>query len=740
MTPPSTSPLSPRPETPTRLAGRLDQVVGRIRLLALLSGLGRLVGLAALILIGTYAVDRALDLPLGVRAALSLLLLGLMAREAWLRLLAPLLRGPGRLEAARLVETGLPQLEGRVITAWQLGASNDGSLQQAVFDQAEAEAGRLDLRTVLDPRPSWRQAARGGGLAVLLLVLSFALDPHAGVFADRWTFGDVPWPRRTHLQLQVADRGPAHVRQADGSLVAARGGVLDVEAAFEGEDPERVELVVLGADGTRTTGMGADARGTYRGHVNLREGDRLVSVRGGDDAGEDDAARVSLLVIEPPRLRDPEFVLEPPAYLAEAPRTVGPEGLVVTEGTAITLRGVADGEVESAELWLTSRGERIDLEVDTSTSPARVSGRFLADSSETLFVKLLGEQGLSAPEPIHYALLVTPDRAPTVRMFSPGRSDVKVTAQAVVPFAVIADDDHGVEVVTLVTAAGASATFTPDARLPGHQRLLIDLSADDTRSPGSYRVEAVDGRQLGDLGPQRAVIEGRRVDVVDDAEVQRLLADRQLRLKEAFLAIRDRQQRALETTDALLEDPPVADDPDLVAVVVSQHQVGTRLERETRELCTIMEETILNRLDPGPGAAALLERRLLDWMLRPVDDTFGAEAWTALASDYEAGAFGRLDLVGRLLDMSAIALRLVAEDGPAAHELLSQARRDPSEANLTGARAAQARVAASLDRLLERMDEWEDYQEVLALVKALIDDQAALRQRTQQVLSQRRSN
>jgi hypothetical protein len=33
------------------------------------------------------------------------------------------------------------------------------------------------------------------------------------------------------------------------------------------------------------------------------------------------------------------------------------------------------------------------------------------------------------------------------------------------------------------------------------------------------------------------------------------------------------------------------------------------------------------------------------------------------------------------------------------------------------------------------MDEWEDYQEVLLLLKGLIDDQRSLRARTQDVLS-----
>src|SRR5262249_44252349 len=150
--------------------------------------------------------------------------------------------------------------------------------------------------------------------------------------------------------------------------------------------------------------------------------------------------------------------------------------------------------------------------------------------------------------------------------------------------------------------------------------------------------------------------DGRRIDVVDESEVQRLLADRQLRLKEAFKAIRERQASAQEAVGVLAAAPPPADDPELVAAVGAQNQVTSRLTRELPELCGVTEDTIRTRLDPGPGAAAVLERRLADWRGAPVDESFSPAAWRALSADYTAGKFGRLDLVGRLLDMAGVAI------------------------------------------------------------------------------------
>jgi hypothetical protein len=152
-------------------------------------------------------------------------------------------------------------------------------------------------------------------------------------------------------------------------------------------------------------------------------------------------------------------------------------------------------------------------------------------------------------------------------------------------------------------------------------------------------------------------------------------------------------------------------------------------------LCAILDETLFNRLDPGPGAAGVLKQRLDDWAAAPADEAWSPAAVRALAQDYAEGRFGRLDLVGRLLDMSAIALQLEQEASPEAHRLLGEARARPDAATLAAARDGQQRVVAGLDLLLQRMDEWEDYQEVLLLVKSLIDDQRGLRARTQEALS-----
>ncbi|MCB9899503.1 MAG: hypothetical protein H6825_15970 [Planctomycetes bacterium] len=719
-------------EAPPTVRRRLDQVVRRIRLLHLVAGVSRVVAYAIGLLVLSYAADRLLDLPLGVRAALLVAALLFVGRETWRRVIRPLVRGPDRLAAARLVEGVLGDFEGRLVTVLQLEAGGPGSLEDKVHQEAAAACESVDLRAVLRSRPSWLELLRASGAGLVLTLLLVLVEPYVSIYVSRWTLHDRAWPRDTTLELIVPEDGAAHVLLPDGTLVAARGGVLPLLASFTGRRPDDVELVVRGADGDRTHAMSSAGPERFAGHFTVKPGDEEISVRGGDDDG--DATRRALRVVDPPRLDEPEFVIEPPAYLGEPSSVVGPEGLSVAEGSRITLRGRPSGEASSGRLLLASSVEPVPLELHDDGDGVTVSASFVAEDSDTLSLELEGAYGLRTPDPSQHALLVHKDHPPALRIYAPARSDVKVTKQAVVLFSVVAEDDHGVASVEMLPTDGDPRAFTADPAHPGQYRLVLDLPQLGVEGTVSYALRATDRRQLAGRGPQSISVEGRRVDVVDASEVQRLLGDRQLRLKEAFLAIRDRQQRARESVDDLRADPPAPDDPDLVAAAVAQNQVTTRLVRETKELCGILEETITNRLDPGPGAGPVLDRYLADWRARPVDETFASEAWGGLAKDYADGRFGRLDTLGRLLDMASLALQLGVDLSPAAYDRLQTARGDPSEASLAAAAAAQAEVATVLDRLLERMDEWEDYQEVLSLVKTLIDDQKALRVRTQQTL------
>src|SRR5690606_11242093 len=115
---------------------RLEQAVRRIRVCRALAGAGRWLLLLATAVLLLYAADRALTLPMGVRALLVGAALVLLARETWRSLLRPQVDAPGLLDAARLVERAEGSWEVRLVSALQLPPGRPGSLEHAVARQA----------------------------------------------------------------------------------------------------------------------------------------------------------------------------------------------------------------------------------------------------------------------------------------------------------------------------------------------------------------------------------------------------------------------------------------------------------------------------------------------------------------------------------------------------------------------------------------------------------------------------
>jgi hypothetical protein len=723
---------------PPFVVRRLEQVVRRIRALYLVAGVSRVWALVLGLSVALYAADRLLDLPVAVRAVVLTGLLVWLGFQVWRRVLRPLVVGVSALEAARLVEDRVPGFEGRLVSALQLGRGAPGSMEERLATEAADACEGVDLRRVLTARPTGLEALRAAGASLAAALLVTFGEPHLDVFMERLALGDAAWPRDTRMELVVAERSPVHVRQPDSSIIASRDGVVNISALWEGVRPDRVELLIRGSQGTRSGTMTTDPSGRFHGHFKVLSGDTTLAVTGGDDDGEQN--RITLRVVEPPRLEAMSFQLEFPEYLGTATRSVGPEGLNVPEGTVIELSGRSSTRALAAELQLLSRAEPVPLTLSEGRGPRdgplvqRAVGSFVAEASDTLLVVLSDEHGLATPDPAHHALVVQEDRPPAMRVFAPPRSDIKVTASALVPFAVVAEDDHGVAQVVLEAKDGWQLPFERDPTRPNQHRLVLDIRELGLSGSLGYALEAADRRQLPGRGPQLVRLDGRRIDIVQESEVQRLLADRQLRLKENFESLRERQQRATETLLDLQAEPPEDLDRELVAAAVAQNHVTTRMDREVRELVAILGETMTNRLDPGPGADVLLNRMLDDWRVQPVDEAFAPARWRAMARDYASGGYGRLDLVGRLLDMSGFALELSEDLSPAAHEALLAARKDPGPAAYKRAAAAQEEVRVVLERLLGRMDEWEDYQEVVTLVKSLIDDQESLRARTEEAL------
>jgi hypothetical protein len=194
---------------PQVIRRQLARLRRREFLLRLTWGLARVLALVLVLLalacLTDWVIDRFQETPWSVRVALLAVQVAAAAGAAVLFLVVPLLRWPGNTELALQVESKVPDLGHRLISAVQLnrpGAHTEGMSPQLigrVTAEAEQRAARLRFTQVADHRRLGRSAA----LAVPLLLaggLAFALWPDTvSALLNRQLLADQEIPRNVYL-------------------------------------------------------------------------------------------------------------------------------------------------------------------------------------------------------------------------------------------------------------------------------------------------------------------------------------------------------------------------------------------------------------------------------------------------------------------------------------------------------------------------------------------------------------
>jgi len=221
-------------------------------------GGGYLMLLLAVIVIGSFALDFTLDLPLAVRAVHLVGVLAVLAVVAW-RVLAEPLRIPiSDLDLAQTIEHGNPAMSDRLISALDFEARlqdadepESRELMTRVVDDARRMAASVRVDDLIDARPA-RRALVGGVLGVLALITVAAMSgSHFGLWLQRGVLlQDVDWPRSTTVHGLEFSPDTPHV--------VTRGDDVRIVAAVEGVVPRELQLHYEefrdGSDGSETAG------------------------------------------------------------------------------------------------------------------------------------------------------------------------------------------------------------------------------------------------------------------------------------------------------------------------------------------------------------------------------------------------------------------------------------------------------------------------------------------------------
>ncbi|MBN1910084.1 MAG: hypothetical protein JW818_10120 [Pirellulales bacterium] len=739
---------------PHPLTQKLADVRSRMRRRWVVYGVGRLVavGLGAAVALGAIDYLVRLNDP-GLRVMLSLALLAAIAWAAYRFVFTAWNVQLPDVDLARRLEKRFPQFHESLASAVEFldqpeddPVAGSAALRRAVITQATAKADEVDFAQAVDNRPAWRAGLTAAVVCLTAVVLA-VLDPLAtqvAVARLAYPLGDVTWPRKNYLMVR------------DRVERIARGQAFEIEVVdrYDGPLPSRVRIHyrVEQPDGTITEEVQPIRR---LGQVMVARRENVTRpfsyrVEGGDD---DTMGWTAVEVVEPPAVASLRATLIPPEYTGLPPGE-GEGNLRVLAGTGVRFHATANKPLESARLCLED-GQVIPAVLSDDgleiVVPAEDQPPIRITASGSYRFDLTDRQGVTSPVDQRWQIEAVPDRPPTVEVRQPDDT-VYATAQAVVPFRVVAQDDLALARVELSARSDANAqdqfalplwtgpagkgarhhlperpeggfaqmvpgTFSA-GRNPAGQRETIEyrweLEPLNLKPGDQMTIDVTATDYLGQSGASR----GHRLVVVTPDELLERLAQQQRRiLTELGRAIvLERQSRAqvtqLEIRLGELKQLDTTDIDRLRGAELTQRQATQ----------------VLNA--PGDGVSARVRRLLADLENNRLDSPDIRRRMESLLDEIDRLDAGPLPAVARGLTAALKSAQLRLESGAASPGQLPDTETAGVLAE-TGRR--QDEILAALDRMTNELAEWDDYRRFHRDVAQLSRDQQAVSTRTADV-------
>ncbi len=760
----------------------LQQQLGRLRARYLWHGVGLTVAIVLAAVLLFFSLDRWLGLPMPVRllhTAVTATLL-VVALSRFVRY--PLSRSFAEVDLAIWFERTFPELHQRLVSAVQLHDLPDESLRnqsrpmiEQLLVQTADSVRALPLDRLFDPRPTTRAGLCSGGLALLLAVGAVWSPATMRAFLLRHLGFAASYPRETTLRLELPPAGVDLQRTDSGrqtEIVLPAGADLHVSVLAEGRTPSEVYLDVVPlregpAGDVRSIAMAPRPGERFRHVFRRLSGSFQFHARGGDD---DEGDRlVNVRTVFPPQVAMITANIRPPAYTGVANLEQRGGSIEALLGSDVQLTVTTTALVRSATMVFLESGRRLDLVATTPQDDSGAStvynGSFALTASDRYQIELLADNGLRNPNPGTYPIAVLQDYAPIGRWLLPDDEGTVLLPGAILCVRVDGRDDFGLAAIDLTVERGAAAAITkplltatsPAAKSAVLTELLevrdllgtptagAEASVAGTSGAGTsgndslvLLVKLSDNRQ-----PQPGLTElpRRIVQVVDEAQLAAAIARMFRGLREDISQALDLQSdRRLKLDDLVARSDHSAADmaPTLTGIEVGQGRIATTVERVHRGLMRAFDQHLWNRLEPSEHAKVVVDlyRQRCQELTEAValDPAFYRDLLTRRA----AGSLGALEqCLDPILAMIALADSVTLGPGPAVARSLAEAQvtRGASERLplLQRAAAGQKEIEQSLQQLLLRLEEWNDYQDLVQEVRALRDRQRDLQGRTEDV-------
>jgi len=742
---------------------KLSGLRTRIRLYVLIQSLGMAIIWLGVTFWTTLALDYlpvllcATELPQTLRALLlvfvSVGLISILYRWLLRRMFVPL---PDR-SMALLVERRFSDFQDSLMTAVELATTGwpDSQQQQMITESENYAARRLSgvpLRRIFNMRPLFFNL-----LFTTFLVTAFL---SFGYFQeDAWTLAvrrlylvsEEPWPRQT--SIRVADFPDNRHKVARGSNFT-----IHVFADAEKHVPDYCTIHYRTEEGDR-----GRVRMLKRGRA-PREGQQafvydgvpfkaMLSTVHFDVQGFDQRLRhLTVEVVDSPSLTDVSLDCTFPTYLVDEaldtflPRTERlTPGTRLPFGTQVHMHAQSDKPLRRLQIFNLKTEETQEVHITDTGSASHKCDLSLPSLREdvALALTLHDVDGVSNAQPFRVAIAVVPDAPPEIDVAPLGIGSA-ITPQAQLPFQGTIVDDNRLRRAwfeLLVQSPATGPATHPNSALyaipwtaspAGDQQATLDLRNQQRRltdpmelKPGDRIILTIKASDYFDLGSAPNIGEGSpyELDVVTPARLLALLETREIGLRRRLEQILEELQLARNSVIRVrASDEPTANDtsdhPTVDAEPAGDEPALPPRERDLRLL----------RIQ-----RAIQDTRRSQSELRGVALAFGDIRLELINNRVDT-----VKKIDRLQEEIAVPLaRIVDNHFPSLQQTLQQLEEHIAEMPRRHQLSDQAveqinRILAALEDILKHILRIETYNELVDIVRSILEDQEQLNKDTRQ--------
>jgi hypothetical protein len=681
------------------------------------------------------AIDWLFEPPVAWRVVMWILAAGAVGYVTWRWLLSRLFARLSSGSLALLLERSFPHIEQSLVTTLQAGrgkhliSPQQSELLNITSHAASDRLRQVRLGQVFRYGPLFWKAFFASALVVSVACFATWETQAFDFWLARMRLGTELWPRRVQLTLvgfeSANDERVVNVARDDDFQFEVHASLTDGH-----ESPRHVEIRYQLADGRRgrdtLTQIGDAVIGRDEFQRFQYKFKNLAADISFDVIGDDDQIRdLRLRVVERPQIVRTILECEFPSYLGWAPQTLPFSGRVeVPYGTAAVCQVMVNKPLQKIEIHDPSGQQQIQSRINDN-EPRQFS--FSVDSltaDRVFLVTLQDTDGVGNREPYRLMYVVVPDEVPEVSVQLRGIGSA-VTSQATIPFVGTIADDHGVMQAWI---EGEIDNHEPQLRILSStvhsQREKAELgrfdlaevdSQTDQRSlllePGERITLAVKARDAYDLTDEPHVGTSQKfvLDVVTDSELRALLEKRELGLRQRFEAIHEKMISTRDLLNRIEVNSNITDNDNKPQ---GEGQVG--IERDKLRVSGILQSVTQIGYETL-GVAEGFEDIVIEL------------ANNRIATEELNQRLGR-DIAEPLREVAG---GLLPELEKRVQQVMAALETPPSNSRAVADAVIQADlVAEEMQRILNRMLELESYNELVELLRTIVDDQKQLNEET----------